>query len=406
METMIELERAKALILAQVGENETENLRLENSYGRVLASNLVSPCDLPPFTRSPLDGFAYVAEAGDEAPLKLRVVSEIPAGYWSERSIAKGEAARIFTGAPLPPGVNCVVRSEDTEEESGSGNVIIQKTVKPGANVVKQGEELGKGASLLKTGTYLSAPAIGFLSSVGIQDVEVYRRPRVGVLSTGSELAEVGDPLKPAKIYNSNSYTLRGLAQGLGCDVKVLPIVADSLDETVNALKTFEDRDVIITTGGASVGAYDLMPSVLSELGCHILFWKVNLKPGTPVVMGYKGKQLYFSLSGNPAAAMATFELLIRPALRKYAGRADWQEEPIDVRIAGDFDKGGRQRRFLRGKVRWQNGEIWADIDHAQSSGILRSLIGCQLLIDVPAEHGPVRYGEQLKAYWINGWEG
>ncbi len=404
METMIELERARSLIEERIGFLEMEKIPLAFSYGRVLAENLYSPLPIPPFFRSPLDGYSYRGEVGNTAPLSLQIVSEIPAGTWSDGTIKEGEAAKIFTGAPIPPGANCVVRVEDTEEKDGM--VLVKKPVLPGENIVARGEEIEVGELLLERGSLLNPPAVGFLASVGIKEVLVFRRPKVGILSTGSELAELGDRLLPGKIYNSNSYTLAGLVQGLGCEVHILPVVQDNLPDTMAALQRFEEMNVVITTGGASVGDYDLMPEVLSMLGCEILFWKVNLKPGTPVVMGYREKQMYFALSGNPAAAMTTFELLVRPALQKYAGRSEWKLQEIPVRIEGNFAKWGRQRRFLRAKVIWKDGELWADINQSQTSGVLRTLIGSQLLVDVPADHGPVRQGEILKAIWLSSWGG
>lgn len=398
---MIELEEAKELVLNRIQPIETECISLSDAYGRVLALDVASPMAMPPFARSPLDGYAYRAAALDPQPLLLEIVGEIPAGTYLEREILPGEAVKIFTGAPIPSGANCVVRIEDTE--LAGGNVRILRPVLPGANIVPGGEEIKEGELLLKQGFFLTPPAIGLLAAVGLAQVEVYRRPRVGLLSTGTELVDVGQPLPPAKIYNSNSYTLRGMLQKIGCEVLAIPIVADRIEETLDALRKVADADVdvVISTGGASVGDYDVMRHALTQFNCEMLFWKLNLKPGTPVSVGQKGRRFFFSLSGNPAAAMVTFELLVRPALCKLAGRSTVSEERFLVKMAQGFGKSGRQRRFLRAQAVFKEGEIWADPAPAQGSGILRSMIGSQLLVDVPANHGAVKQGELLLASWI-----
>jgi molybdopterin molybdotransferase len=400
---MIELEEALELILTRIQPVEIERVAITDAYHRVLAQDVTSQITMPPFARSPLDGYAYRASAADPQPLRLKIVCEIPAGTWSEREIMTGEAAKIFTGAPIPPGANCVVRIEDTESESDK--VTILRTVSPGSNVVPRGEEIEEGDTLLRQGFYLTPPAIGLLTAAGYDHINVYRRLRVGLLSTGTELMDVGQPLQPAKIYNSNSYTLRGILQDAGCEVLVIPNVSDQIDETIEALNRVAAADVVISTGGASVGDYDIMRHALAQFGCEMLFWKLNLKPGTPASVGQKGKQFFFSLSGNPAAAMVTFELLVRPALRKLAGHSTVKTGKFPVRMGSVFKKKGKQRRFLRAQAVFKDGEIWADLAPAQGSGILRSMIGSHLLVDVPANHGFVEFGELLMAEWIAEWE-
>ncbi|MEM5816240.1 MAG: molybdopterin molybdotransferase MoeA, partial [Desulfitobacterium hafniense] len=216
METMISLERALEVILHRIEPLGVEEVGLGQAYNRVLAKDVQAAIDMPPFDRSPLDGYAYCAQPTDKAPLTLDIVSEIPAGTWSEREIHLGECARIFTGSPLPKGANCVVRQEDTERSADQ--VTINQPVKPQANIVYQGEETKCGDIVLKAGEYLSPAAVGLLASLGVEAVEVYRRPKVGILSTGSELQDVGSPLLPGKIYNSNTYTLKGLLLEAGCE--------------------------------------------------------------------------------------------------------------------------------------------------------------------------------------------
>lgn len=403
MRIMIELEEALKFVLTRIQPVDTEFISIAESFGRVLAQDVTSQIAMPPFARSPLDGYAYHANEIDPRPLILNVVSEIPAGTFSNQVIRMGEAAKIFTGAPIPSGANCVVRMEDSE--SNGNQVAISRPVLPGSNIVHKGEEIQEGDILLRQGFYLTPPAVGLLAAVGLAQVNVYRRPRVGLLSTGSELMDVGQPLNPGKIYNSNSYTLRGMLKEAGCEISVIPIVSDQMEDTLEALESVSNADVIISTGGASVGDYDIMRHALAEFGCEMLFWKLNLKPGTPASVGQKGKQLFFSLSGNPAAAMVTFDLLVRPVLRKIAGRSIPEEKQFLVKMASGFGKTGSQRRFLRAQAVFENGEILADLTAAQGSGILRSMIGSHLLVDVPANHGAVKPGELLMARWIADWE-
>ncbi|MGI6119789.1 MAG: gephyrin-like molybdotransferase Glp [Desulfosporosinus sp.] len=403
MKIMIELKEALELVLSRIQPVETECVSITDAYKRVLAKDVTSQIAMPPFARSPLDGYAYLATAGDPQPLRLKVVSEIPAGTISRRVIAPGEAAKIFTGAPIPPGANCVVRMEDTKQEGDTVTILVP--VLPGSNIILKGEEIKEGDILLKQGFLLTPPAIGLLAAVGQSQVTVYRRPRVGLLSTGSELMDVGQPLCPAKIYNSNSYTLRGMLQESGCEVLVIPLVTDQMDATIQVLEMLKDTDMVIATGGASVGDYDLMRHAFAQFGCEMLFWKLKLKPGTPASVGIKENRFFFSLSGNPAAAMVTFELLVRPALRKLAGRIDTEKGQFPVNMASGFGKSGKQRRFLRAQAIFKDGEIWADLPPAQESGVLRSMIGSHLLVDVPANHGPVKPGELLMASWVADWE-
>lgn len=398
METMISLERAWEIVSQKINLVKTEKVELCDAYHRILAESVTSPIDMPPFDRSPLDGYAYAATPSDLTDLSLRQVSEIPAGVYPDRQLKQGECAKIFTGAPIPQGANCVVRMEDTE--SLEDEVRIYHPVLPGANIIHQGEEIQKGEIILPPGSMLDPASVGLLAALGVEEVTVYRRPRIGLLSTGSELMEVGQTLLPGKIYNSNTYTLRGLLMEAGCEVQAAAFVPDRLPETIETLQTFKDLDAVVTTGGASVGDYDLIREALVGIGCELLFWKVNLKPGTPVVVGIKGNQLYFALSGNPAAAMINFELLVRPVLKKMAGCPD-EAQTFPVKMAGSFGKSGKQRRFLRARAVFRDGEIWADPNYVQGSGVLRSMIGSNLLVDVPGGHGPVQEGEMLFARWI-----
>ncbi|WP_088187706.1 gephyrin-like molybdotransferase Glp [Desulfosporosinus sp. FKA] len=403
MKIMIELEEAKELVLKEIRPVGEENVSLANAFQRVLAQDVTAKIDMPPFDRSPLDGYAYRSTGLEDNPLHLAIVSEIPAGTFSEREIMAGEAAKIYTGAPIPPGANCVVRQEDTERDGDQ--VTILRPIMPNQNIVYQGEEIKNGDLLLKRGCFLTPPAVGLLAAMGWDQVKVYRRPRVGLLATGSELMAIGQPLLPAKIYNSNSYTLRGMIQNIGCEIIAVPIVSDKIEDTLAALEKVADADIVISTGGASVGDYDIMRHALEQFGCEMLFWKLRLKPGTPLAAGRKGQQLFFSLSGNPAAAVVTFELLVRPALRKLAGYSVIEGERSFVKMANGFAKGGKQRRFLRARALFKDGELWADLAPAQGSGVLRSMVGSQLLVDVPADHGPVSPGELLWANWIEPWE-
>lgn len=392
MVTGISLEEAVSLMTAPRSPVGTELLPLRSALGRTLAADIIAPLDQPPFDRSPLDGYALrsadLAGADRERPAVLEVVDTVYAGDAARIPVGPGQAVRLMTGAMLPPGCDCVVPQEDTDR---GAPVSVFVSLKPFQNYVCQGEDHRKGALLLEKGTRLDAAALGVLAGAGLTEAEVYRRPRVGLLTTGDEVVGPGSPLPAGKIYGSNQMLLAARLAELGFETETAhrgdhpAAVAEAMRELLTTC------DVLITTGGVSVGDKDIFHQALPLLGAERIFWRVNLKPGTPAMYSVYGGKPIVSLSGNPFAAFTTFELLARPLLAALSGEEGprWGEGVLDT----PFPKASPRRRFIRG--RYENGHITMPEGH--SSGMLSSLVGCSCLAELPAGSPPAEAGTRVR---------
>ena len=396
MQTGITLEQASALVTQGLTPLGSETLPLRQAAGRTLAADVTAPLDQPPFDRSPLDGYALrsadTAGASEAQPVSLRVVDTLYAGDTARVAVGPGQAARIMTGAMLPPGCDCVIRQEDTD--MGLETVGIRRGLKRHDNYCFRGEDYAAGALLLRAGDRLDAAAVGVLASAGLDRAEVRRRPSVCILSTGDEIAAPGtQPLPPGKIYASNGDLLLARLAELGVARTEYALVPDDPAAVARAIaQASEGFDLVITTGGVSVGAKDILHDALPLAGCEVLFWKVMVKPGTPVMYARRGGTPVLSLSGNPFAATVNFELLGRPILAALAGEPRLLPRPASAVLDSPFDKGSGIRRFLRG--RYEGGRVTLPAGH--SSGQLASLIGCNCLVDVPARSGPLAPGDRV----------
>lgn len=383
---MIALNEAVDMVLAAVRPLTTVDVGLGEAFGRVLASDLVSPEEVPSFDNSAMDGFAV--RAADEAAGAegLPIVAEIPAGRPAAAPLRPGEAMRIMTGAPLPAGADAVAPVENTEERDGRVTVRIWPA--EGANVRRAGEDVRAGSPLLPAGVALGPAEVGLLASVGVQRVPVVRRPRVALVATGSELVALGEPLGAGQIRNSNSYTACGQVLAAGCEPVLLGIARDDPGETRDLIARALEEDVVVTSGGVSVGDFDFVKAVLDGLGVERRFWKVRTKPGKPVVFGVHGDTLVFGAPGNPVAAMVTFELYVRPALLALQGRRDiWR--PYVVATAGEPVAPTKDRVEVR-RCRLTNeaGEWRFATTGPQGSGILRSMALADGLLLLPSAYG------------------
>ncbi|HEY0955378.1 MAG TPA: gephyrin-like molybdotransferase Glp [Roseateles sp.] len=373
---LIPLDDALAALLAQITPlGGTETLATADARGRVLAADLISPVDVPPADNSAMDGYAlHFADAA----LTLPVTQRIPAGS-VPAPLPAGEAARIFTGAQVPPGADTVVMQEHTELVDGQ--VRVTQPPSPGANVRLRGEDVRAGAVVLPAGARLDAISLGLAATAGAAQLTVARRPRVALFSTGDELVMPGEPLPPGAIYNSNRFTLRALLEGLGCEVVDLGIVPDKLDATRAALREAASRaDVILTSGGVSVGEEDhLRPAVQAE--GRLDLWAIAIKPGKPFAHGRVGDAHFIGLPGNPVSSLVTFLLLVRPALLKLQGAT--RLAPRACRIAAGFDwpKPDKRREFLRVRLDDDGGLA---LFGNQSSGVLTSAFWADGLLDNP----------------------
>ena len=380
---------------------DTRKAAVRESGGFCLAEDVYAGIDNPPFSRSPVDGYAVRAEdirgAVRGNPARLQVAGCIYAGDDGQSfQVNPGEAYRIMTGAPFPQGADTAVKQEDTDY--GEDVVEIYRSQKPWDNYCFQGEDYKKDSLLLKKGSRITFAEQGILSGIGRTDVEVYRKPVIRILTTGDELCEPGSPLKQGKIYDSNGMMVSARLCELGVHLKSVSHCADSEEGMAEELKkAAEDADIIITTGGVSVGKKDILHGALEILGAEKIFWRIRLQPGTPTIFSVYGNTLILSLSGNPFGAMANLELLLRPVLEVMTGDSAFAMEMRRGIMEESFEKRCRVRRFVRavykdGKVSFPQGIF--------SSGAIGTLRGCNCLLDIPAGKENVKAGEQV-AVWM-----
>jgi molybdopterin molybdotransferase len=382
-----------------------ELVRLPNALNRIVATDITAPSNIPPFANSSMDGFAVRAadtHGAEDTPIALRVVMDIPAGSTPQSSLNNGEAARIMTGAPMPDGADAVIPVEDTDARWTAGSaatlpatVHIRRSVRPGDYVRPTGEDVKAGARILPAGSMIRPAEIGVLASLGMEYVSVVRRPRVAILSTGNELADLGEALTPGKISDSNSYMLAALVESYGAVPLRLPIARDTLDDVRQRFQEALDckPDMIISSAGVSVGAFDVVRTVMDELG-KIDFWRINLRPGKPLAFGHLANVPFFGLPGNPVSAMVTFDIFVRPALLKLRG-SDEQVPFVQAIVREDLRSDGR-RSYLRVTLRREHGVWVATTTGTQSSGALSSMMLADGLLIVPENMGTIPAGTAL----------
>jgi molybdopterin molybdotransferase len=392
---MISVQDGQNQILRQLAESTPpEVVAVTRARDRVLAENLLAPFDVPPTDNSAVDGYAV---ASDDVPAaktrELDVVGEIMAGAMFAGTVAPGQAVRIMTGAPMPRGADTVYPQEVVERR---GARLSVGPISKGSNVRKRGEDIPAGTVAIERGTVLRPQELGLITSLGQWQVLVHRRPRVALLSTGDEVVEPGTPRKAGQIYDANRFTLRGSIEQCGGDVIDLGIVADVRDELrAGLLEAAAVGDVVVTSGGVSVGALDFVKDVLGEIGA-IDFWQVAMQPGRPLAFGRIGAAHFFGLPGNPVASMLAFMLFVRPALYKLAGRRRLFPETAEAVAVEAMSKKKGRREFKRGVVHWKNGRWEARTTGPQGSGILSSMTAGNCLIVLEEPRGDVAVGETV----------
>lgn len=367
---------------------------LAAASGRVLGDVIISDRNLPPSDNSAMDGYAF-AMTESLAGKSLAIIDFIAAGHLRELPVPAGNAVKIMTGAPLPTGCDTVIPIEDVEVVDGS--IQIQSDPVRGENVRYCGEELRCGEVVLAAGTPLFAGEIGLLAAAGVEMVRVHPAPRVAILSTGDELVELGDAQKKEMIVNSNAYLLATRLREEGCDATILGIARDTPGELEAALKGGLHADLLLTTGGVSVGDCDHVQEALGNLGFIRKFWKVAIKPGKPVLFGTINGMPVFGLPGNPAATAATFELFVRPALRRLAGFTSTQFPRLRVTLTEALKGGDKRQRFLWGRLEIHHGAFCFAPAHHQGSGQNRSLQGAQALLPMPAQSPDLSAGSDVE---------
>ena len=374
---------------------------MQDALGRAAVADIVSPEAVPSFDNSAMDGYAVRGEELEAGRREFRVVVDIPAGRWWDTPLEAGEAAKIMTGAPLPPGADTVVQVEHTAQ---TGDLLeVQKAPQTGANVRRAAEDVAPGDLVIPRGTCLGPAEIGLLASIGIANVAVARRPRVAILATGSELVPLGKPLGPGQIHNSNSFTAAAQVANAGGDPILLGIARDDLDETRRLIDAALGNDVVITSGGVSVGEYDFVKQVQDELGVERRFWGVATKPGKPMAFGVRDETLVFGVPGNPVASMVSFELFIRPALLALQGRTDLFR-PYVFAAAEEPVKGTRNRTEARRCRVVHRDRGWGfTTTGPQGSAILRSMALADSLAFIPAGFPGGEAGEEFVAMMLDG---
>lgn len=395
---------ARSLLLAAVSAVEAERAALSECGGRILAEDVAAREHIPAFDRSPYDGFALraadTAAATQSSPVTLRIVEEIPAGASPTRAITAHTAAKVLTGAPIPPGADAVVMYEKTRFTADS--VTLVSPVQPGESIIRAGEDVRKGTLLARQGSTIDPGLAGMLAAQGIAAPAVYRRPRVALISTGSELVEA-DQLPPiGKIRNSSRSMLEAALGQLGCSAVYLGIAGDSAAEIAARIaRGLADCDAVLTTGGVSAGDYDLTADAIEAAGGTLLFRGVDMKPGMACAYGTRNGKLICALSGNPASALTNFCAVALPALKKLSGRSQWIPEEIPMLLAEGFGKPSPKTRFLRGRLVLKDGQVRMEPSGAQGNIVLSSAIGCNAMAIIPAGSKGIEPGTVLKGFLL-----
>jgi molybdopterin molybdotransferase len=391
---MLSFEQALASILREINPADIELCELGSSGRRILARDVRADTDIPPFDNSSMDGYAVHAEetqnASVDRPVEFVVSGEVGAGDVPSGVLTHGAAARIFTGGPLPPGATAVIEQELVDRIEGK--IRIKGPVSKGRNIRSRGEDIAKGSTALQKGLTITAARQGILASLGVAQVQVYRIPQIAVLTTGNELVDVQDPLAPGKIRDSNSFTLSSLIRDVGGTPLLVGRAGDSVADLREKIRKGLSSDVLITSGGASVGDRDLVLGVLKELGVDIKFWKVNIKPGMPIAFGVYSDGVggsgvpVFVLPGNPVSTMVTFLELVRPAISKMRGLTEEYRYTLRARLEHEYEKQDGKRHFARGILRNKTGDLLVRTTGSQSSGVLTSLSLANCLITIPED--------------------
>ena len=391
----LSVDEAQARILARIAPLEPTDVGLLDALGAVLAEDAVADRDVPPFRNSAMDGYAVRGADVTQAGVSLRVVGAVGAGALPERVVGAREAMRIMTGAPMPDGADTVVRVEDTD--NGADVVTITAATGQGVAVRQAGEDLRRGETVLARGTVLRHSEIGVLASIGRAKVRVVRRPNVAVLSTGDELVDIDEEPGPGQIRDANRYSLAAAVRATGCAAFELGIARDSADDLRHALGNAAFGDLVVTSGGVSVGDHDHVKPVVNAMG-QMDFWSIAIRPGRPLAFGElrtkRGAVPIFGLPGNPVSALLTFEIFVRPALLKMAGRTKLHRPRATARLLDRIDKPTGLRTFARGIHDAAAGTVRST--GPQGSGILRSMSLANCLIDLPESASAAEPGDMV----------
>jgi len=422
----LQVSEAQRLVLESVAVFDAEQVKLEQSLGRVLAEEVCANRDQPPYDISAMDGYALRSADLGIIPATLEIIEDIKAGDMPSKTLASGQCARIMTGAPMPRGADAVIRVEDTEavfaealspsslpqagerdsaslRENLFERVQINQAVKPGNDIRRLGENMRNGEVVLTPGTAITPGVIGVLATVKRAQVQVYRRPRVAILSTGNELEGLDEPVDPNKIPNSNSYALMAQVQALGIEPVLLGIARDDPEELARYLKRGLEYDVLLVSGGTSVGVHDYVRPTIEALGAQMLFWRVAMKPGHPVAFGKVGEKIIFGLPGNPVSSMICFEEFVVPALRRMMGHTRTHRRTIEARMTHNVKHQPGRTEFIRVLLAKEEGGYTATSTGAQGSGMLLSMARADGLAVLPGDSAGLAAGSTVAVQLLDG---
>lgn len=383
MRSFISLNEALEILNENVDNLDTEEVDLINGLNRVVSENIYAQINNPPFNKSAMDGYAFICNNGELINKRLKIIDKVYAGGVCNNIVSEETAIKIMTGAPIPKGANAVIKQEDVVIEEDY--IILRKNINENENICIKGEDILQGSLLLKSNKKLNYADIGILASSGINKIKVYKKPKVAFISTGDEVIDIGFELKEGKIYNSNKYSILSRLGELGYDVKYISHINDDSKEIGNCIEQLSKKvDLIITTGGVSVGEKDLLKEAIDITSGEKLFWKINIKPGSAVLCSKINKSIILSLSGNPTAALTTFELLVKPTLEKLSGYKEIKINREKAILLQDIKKKSPQRRFIRGYVEIDNYRQYVHITQTKSgNGILSSAINSNCIIEI-----------------------
>jgi len=403
---LTQLEEAQRIVLESTPILGLEKISILDALGRVLGEDIVAERDNPPWDNSAMDGFAVrwddiKQEHAIQKAVTLTVIEDVAAGKMPSQSVGAGQAIRIMTGAPLPKGADTVLKVEDTEHTADS--VRVFKPEQQGANVRAQGEDVRKGECIIGKGTRIRPGEAGMLAILAKSFVFAHQRPRVAILSTGDELADLDERFSEEKIINSNSYGIAAAVQEAGGIPILLGIARDTPAALKDKISQGLTADILVLSGGVSMGDYDFTKAVFQELGAAMNFWKLAIRPGQPLAFGKIQGKLAFGLPGNPVSSMVTFEQLVRPAMLKMSGHRSYGRPVVQAIFQEKFSKRTDRRHFLRGVLTMEEGVFKVRTTGAQGSGILTSMMKANCLIDIPVEVERVNPGDLVSVQLLSG---
>ncbi len=396
--SLIQVDEARKIILGKISSKGVEKISIDKALGRVLAEDVVARRPNPPLDNSAMDGYALqwrdVQNATPDNPVKLKIRAEIPAGYEAKETLGPGEAMRIMTGAPVPKGADAVIMQEDTERQGD--DVLVMDKAEDGENIRLSGEDVKAGETVIHKGVTLQPSHIGMLAVVGRSSIFVGQRPVVAIISTGDEVVDLDETPDGPCIYNSNGYMLAAQTRSAGGIPLYMGIAKDTEEDLMEKFKWALQADVLVSSGGVSVGDYDLVKASLEKLGQDMAFWKVAMKPGKPLAFGKIADKPIFGLPGNPVSSFVSFEQFVRPALRQMMGCADISHNTVQAKLTRTIRKKAGRLHFLSSTVSFNNGEYTVDPAREQGSGILKSAMNANGLLVFPLDATELQEGQTV----------